>query len=341
MNVDFIIVGQGLAGTLLASALEEIGKTFIVIDDLNRFAASRQAAGIINPITGRRFVKSWNYDELEKNFVKFYTRQNQKLNQTVFSEHEILLCLSSVKEENDLLAQASRYEYSNKISYIPFPSTLVSGNRSAVYSLQGYKLNIAGMCDAFRDSWINQGIVRNEPFDYNQVFDGDKINYKGIKAGAVVFCEGAFINQNPYFHQAPVIPNKGQFMLIEKESWKESFSIKDKIIVSPVRDRLWVGATYEWEFESLEPDLRGRVELTAQLDKLIKSPYSVKEVLSGIRPTTKNRRPLILRHPVHSNLWAVNGFGTKGSSLGPYVINQFLGIYFEGHENIFDPSNEN
>jgi len=336
LNVDFIIVGQGLAGTLLASALEDIGKTFILIDDLNRYAASRQAAGIINPITGRRYVKSWNYDVLENYFISFYARQNKKLNQVIFTEHEILLCLSSIKEENDLLAQASRYEYSDKISFIPFPSNILSEHRSAVYSLQGYKLNISGMCDAFREVWIKQGLVWNQPFDYNINFDQEKIKYKSITAGAVVFCEGAFINRNPYFNHVPVIPNKGQFMLIDKEDWKGSFSVKDKIIISPTQDGLWVGATYEWAYDSIEPDLKAREELTVQLDKLIKAPYTVKNVLSGLRPTTKNRRPLILRHPVHSKLWAINGFGTKGSSIGPYLINQFLRIYFKNEENRFD-----
>jgi len=77
-------------------------------------------------------------------------------------------------------------------------------------------------------------------------------------------------------------------------------------------------------------------KLANQLKKIIKTPYTIKTVLSGLRPTTKNRRPLIMRHPIHSNLWAINGFGTKGSSLGPFIINQFLKIYFDGLENKFE-----
>ena len=100
MNVDFIIVGQGLAGTLLAFALEEQGKTFCIVDDLNEYAASRKAAGIINPITGRRYVKSWNYDELEKEFVPFYEKLGNKIDKPIFQKHEIILCLSTIKEEN-------------------------------------------------------------------------------------------------------------------------------------------------------------------------------------------------------------------------------------------------
>ena len=336
MNVDFIIVGQGLAGTLLAFALEEQGKTFCIIDDLNEFAASRKAAGIINPVTGRRYVKSWNYDELEKEFVPFYENIGNKINKPIFQKHEIILCLTTVKEENDLLAQASRYHYSDKLKFIPFPSILISDTLTAVYSLQGYKLDIHELCNAFRTYWTEKGNMRHQSVDYKFIFEQNKVIYQDVIADAVVFCEGAFIKQNPFFNHAWVIPNKGQYLLIAKDDWKNKFSVKDKIIITPIGDDLWVGATYEWTFDTAEPDIKGKEELANQLKKIIKTPYTIKTVLSGLRPTTKNRRPLIMRHPIHSNLWAINGFGTKGSSLGPFIINQFLKIYFDGLENKFE-----
>ena len=336
MNVDFIIVGQGLAGTLLAFALEEQGKTFCIIDDLNEYAASRKAAGIINPITGRRYVKSWNYDELEKEFVPFYEKLGNKIDKPIFQKHEIILCLSTIKEENDLLSQATRYHYLDKIKFIPFPSILISETRSAAYSLQGYKLDIQELCNAYRRYWTEKGYIRHQSVDYKFSFEQDKVIYHDIQADSVVFCEGAFIKQNPYFKHALVIPNKGQYLLITKDDWKGSYSVKDKIIISPISEGLWVGATYEWTFDTVEPDIKGKEELAIQLEKIIKTPYIIKTVLSGLRPTTQNRRPLIMRHPLHTNLWAINGFGTKGSSLGPYIINQFLKIYFEGIENKFE-----
>ena len=59
IEVDFMIVGQGLAGSLLASELLDAGKTIQIFDADHEGAASAIAAGIINPITGRRLVKSW------------------------------------------------------------------------------------------------------------------------------------------------------------------------------------------------------------------------------------------------------------------------------------------
>lgn len=59
MKVDFIIVGKGLAGTLLAHELIKMNKSIIVYDDPNLPGASSVAAGVINPVVFRRMTKSW------------------------------------------------------------------------------------------------------------------------------------------------------------------------------------------------------------------------------------------------------------------------------------------
>lgn len=64
MKPDFIIAGQGLAGSLLAWFLLKQGSTILVVDDGFQASSSRVAAGIIHPITGRRLVKTWQADTL-------------------------------------------------------------------------------------------------------------------------------------------------------------------------------------------------------------------------------------------------------------------------------------
>ena len=62
MQIDILIVGQGICGTMLSWFLNKAGKSFLVIDDNNANTPSKVAAGIINPVTGRRFVYSWMID---------------------------------------------------------------------------------------------------------------------------------------------------------------------------------------------------------------------------------------------------------------------------------------
>ena len=48
MKIDYIIVGQGLAGTLLAYFLEQSGKSVVFVDNGYKTAATKVAAGIFN-----------------------------------------------------------------------------------------------------------------------------------------------------------------------------------------------------------------------------------------------------------------------------------------------------
>ena len=59
-SVDYIIVGQGLAGTLLAHDLIEQGHTLVVIDKDLKASASKVAAGLFNPVSMKRCIPTWN-----------------------------------------------------------------------------------------------------------------------------------------------------------------------------------------------------------------------------------------------------------------------------------------
>jgi len=61
---DYIILGQGICGSFLSYYLQKAGKQVLVIDKPSPHTASKAASGIINPVTGRRIVKTWLIDEL-------------------------------------------------------------------------------------------------------------------------------------------------------------------------------------------------------------------------------------------------------------------------------------
>ncbi|HXB33647.1 MAG TPA: FAD-dependent oxidoreductase, partial [Puia sp.] len=64
MRVDVLIIGQGICGTFLSRELDRAGLSYLVIDEKRPDSASLAAAGLVNPVTGRRFVKTWMIDEL-------------------------------------------------------------------------------------------------------------------------------------------------------------------------------------------------------------------------------------------------------------------------------------
>src|ERR1043165_7676333 len=76
---NYIIVGQGLAGTVLAYTLLDRGHSVLIIDDNDPAAASKVAAGIFNPVVPKRLAKSWKGDELLPAMNEFYPRIEKKL----------------------------------------------------------------------------------------------------------------------------------------------------------------------------------------------------------------------------------------------------------------------
>ncbi len=65
MQVDYIIVGLGLAGLAFSKELEQHHKSFVVFED-NSQNSSIVAGGMYNPVILKRFTPVWNaIDQLE------------------------------------------------------------------------------------------------------------------------------------------------------------------------------------------------------------------------------------------------------------------------------------
>jgi flavin-dependent dehydrogenase len=90
METDFLIVGQGLAGTVLSFRLMQLGQKVMVFDTPEQNKSSRVAAGLYNPITGNQMVKTWNADGLFPEIVPTY----RQLEQAFFGRKKDLPTLS-------------------------------------------------------------------------------------------------------------------------------------------------------------------------------------------------------------------------------------------------------
>ena len=89
-KVDYIIVGQGLAGSILALTLLQKGKSVMVIDDAKPNTASKIAAGLYNPVVFKRLVKSWLADDLLPYMDSFYPEMEKLLGVEFYFSKRIL-----------------------------------------------------------------------------------------------------------------------------------------------------------------------------------------------------------------------------------------------------------
>lgn len=321
MNIDTLIVGQGLAGTLLSYFHLQQHKSFIVFDVHDRKSASAHSSGVVNPITGRRFVKSWLIDQLLPFAEATYKDIEKLLNVSLISTQNVKKIIHSVKEINDIAAIAGTTEF---MDYIPsmqaqFLAPTFFHNPYGYCTIErSFRVDIQLLLTTYRALLTSKGLLKEEVFNYS-LLDLENSRYGDITFKKIVFCEGYKNIENPFFKYLPVVPNKGQYLVLNQMEYPIVSTITGAGIISPMGDeKLYAGATYEWKFESEEPTKEGFLFLKSNIDSLIRTPYQIYEHKSGIRPTSPDRRPFLGIHPIHKNLSILNGFGAKGTSLAPY-----------------------
>jgi len=333
-RVKYLIVGQGIAGTVLAHTLEDEHLDFHIIHQRQPGESSSVAAGIINPITGKYFIKSWQVDTLIPFAEKKYFQWEQKLNSHFYFPRIILRSLHGVSEQNDWLAKTAdpsvKHYIADFVDVTPFDWI---NNEPLGYgqTIGGGQVKWHDFLTQSEDYWTKKGVYTNAFFDYQAlVISEDGVQYGDIFAEQIIFCEGYFMLQNPWFNFLPLDGAKGEALLVQIDKVHLDIILKHKFFLSPFSENvLWAGATNKWEFSHFLPDEDSEILLHSEVAKMIRQEYAILKHLVGIRPTVKDRRPLIGRHPVHSRLFIFNGLGTKGTSLAPYWANHFVEFLYK------------
>ena len=91
-----------------------------------------------------------------------------------------------------------------------------------------------------------------------------------------------------------------------------------------------VGATYNWKDKTDLPTEEGKQELIDRIKEIINCDFEIVEHFAGVRPTVKDRRPLIGTHPEYKSLHILNGLGTRGVMLVPHMAKALFEYIEEG-----------
>lgn len=191
------------------------------------------------------------------------------------------------------------------------------------------------MLQDYKKYLMTQEQFIQEEFSYKAIqIDTDTVQYKEFKAGHIVFSEGSYLPNNPYFNDLPMRAAKGELLLIDVPGLKVDYIIKSGVFMVPFgKDRYVVGATYNWTDKSFDATVSAKEEIVQKLNKFLDLPYEVIGSKVGVRPTIKDRRPLLGRHPDFHNLVILNGLGTRGVILAPGLA-KILVDHIEEGKNI-------
>ena len=326
-GLDYLIVGQGLAGSILAYLLIREGKKITIIDSPEFPSSSRVAAGIYNPVTGRKLVKTWLADELFPHLEVFYTELEQVLDAKFlhpvpiyrpFPNKEVQTYFKSDKVSADFYDFAT-VEFEN-IRY----KDLVNSTLGGVTTKHSGWLDLKVMLEAFRKYFQEKGVFIAEKFNPEKALSA---------TCTTIFCEGFQAVNNPFFNYLPFSPVKGEVLDISIEGIELSEIINQGAFVVPLSANTFrLGATYSWHELDFVPTQKAKEELIEKYHKLMKPAISVTAHQAGVRPATKDRRPLIGMHPEFQQIGIFNGLGSKGVALAPYFAEQFVDFLVNGKE---------
>lgn len=315
---DYLIVGFGLAGMALSAELENRQQDFLVIDKPGS-NASQVAGGIMNPLVLKWFTKSWRAGDFIPTAKRFYKTLEDRLKIQAFYERPVYRRLTSVREQNDWFSSSDKAKLK---SFMDDELKTIPGIK-ADYKFGKVKqsgfLDTQRLLSAYKDHLIKEDRFVEGFLDYKAVNYADNfIDYKGHKAKRIVFCEGIQMKQAPFFNHLPLKGNKGEFLVVKIPALDLRSIVKSSIYLIPLgRDLYKIGATYQADYKNLRLQQKTRDYLLEQLEKLTNQPYSIKDHLVGIRPTVKDRRPLLGKHPECLNMLIFNGLGTRGVMMAP------------------------
>jgi len=324
MQVDYILVGYGLAGISFCEFLKTNDKSFIVFDNQSQ-QSSLVAGGLYNPVILKRFTPVWKGDKQLEIALPIYTSLEKQLKKKLDYKIPVLRRFASTQEQNNWFI-ASDKPFLNK--YLS-PKIIKNSNPdiNAPFGL-GKVLNTGRidtqvLVNSCREKLLKENKLIENEFHYDNLKIADSIQYLNIKAENIVFAEGYGVKKNPFFNTIPIKQSKGELLTISVPDLNLDYVLKSDIFILPLGNHLYsVGSTYEWEDDTNKVTQKAREELEFKLNKVLNCSYKIESQFAGVRPTVIDRRPLVGKHQHFNNMYVLNGLGTRGVMIGPYVAKE-------------------
>jgi len=328
MQVDYLIIGQGLSGTWLSWYLTKENRSFIVIDKNDPITPSKVSAGIINPVTGRRMVKVWMgnqilsfardaYNEIG-NFLDIAAISQKNIIDFFPNAHQRIVFLERIEEGEEYLSP-----YPEQNQFNPF----FNYDLGCGEIRHSYIAHLDTLLPAWRQLLKNNGQLLEQEFEFETLLIKDRsVQYGNITAEKIIFCDGLSSFQNVFFKALPFAPNKGEALILEIPGLPNQHVYKRGFLLAPLGDKeiFWLGSNYRWSFSDAEPSNEFYDQAQRHLNAWLKIPFKIVDHKAALRPATLERRPFVGLHPQQRNIGILNGMGTKGCSLAPYFACQFV-----------------
>ncbi|MFA6961082.1 MAG: FAD-dependent oxidoreductase [Opitutaceae bacterium] len=305
MRAPLLIVGQGLAGTLLGHACEQADVDFEIVDAGHSGAASRVGAGIINPITGQRIVKSRGIDALRQPALEMYREVEAVLGVPLVRMMRVRRLFRDDDERRVFAAKSVRGELA------PYAG---EADSEGFWIESALRVDTAALIAAARVRWLAAGRLREVRIGLPEAL---------ARYEKVIACTGADSDGGRAWGGVTCVRATGEILRVAVAGLAPDVILNRGHWVLPTAaGEARVGATYVRGAGDAEA---ARVELErSAVDLLGGRDFTVSAQESGVRVTTPDRMPLVGYAPQEPRLGVINGLGSKGALLGPWLARQWV-----------------
>jgi len=330
----YLIVGQGLAGTLLAFSLLEKGEEVLIADDDKHPSASQVAAGMWNPVTFKRLAASWLAKEMLEEMNRTFRKLEVQLQSEFFHALPVARIFNSIQDANFWDEKSDHPEVGRYLSARTNKS--VQENFESPFGNSEVNecgwLNVPLFREAARKYFIQHGNFIEEAVNEVEVtFTRNGVAWKEMTFDKLILCSGIGVNQWKGLESLDLIPNHGQVLDLKIENLELDAIVNFGQFLLPYgNNKFRLGATYNWNEVPDEPTEEAREFLLSELKQRIERDIVVESQKTGFRPTTRDRRPIIGFAKDNELLGVFGGLGSKGVLLAPYFSKLFACVLREG-----------
>jgi glycine/D-amino acid oxidase-like deaminating enzyme len=339
LDVDYLVVGQGIAGTVFSYLLYKQRKSFVVVDRGIRNSSTSAAAGIVNPVTGKYFALSWLFDDLFPVALDLYEDIIQYLKIDASLNTKIVRVLKDDYQVNEWEYRAGQEKYADYMTELPpfdCLSELITPHAGLGTVKNAMQVPVVSIIEKWKDFLLKKDMYFENHFETGSL---DKVeasfSWKEIRFKNLVSCEGSGLVNNKLLSNNNMLqPAKGEALLMKLPGWNCPFIFKNDVFIAPWKEKglFWIGSTYAWNTLDPFPTLEKREEILSKFVKFYTGEFEVVDHIAGIRPATKDRRPIVGEVPDHKGWFLFNGLGTKGASLAPYFAKKLFDFIEYGYE---------
>lgn len=322
-KVDNLIVGLGLAGSAVAWTLYRTGQSVFVVDSEHNLAASRVAAGLVTPVTGKRLVKSPEYEAEWTQATEFYRWVEEKTGTKLFKERPMIRLFS------DETARDEFRQRSDVDAIEEWCGVLQKGGEEqpGIKMSPAGRLDVEGYLNATKRFFTQQGCYEHAVFEDRKwrANQPTKVGTANIKAGRLILATGAVTSS--HFADVPNNPSRGDILTVRIPDYQRSETVHRSIWIAAEQDGCQtVGSTYDWKDVRPIPTEAGKQEVLQKLGRIIDGDVKVIGHKAGVRPTMKDYEPVVGDHPDHPNVYILNGLGSKGTLRAPTMAAELLTV---------------